>query len=47
MTDVSNKPLRYDAPELRNPNGLIASNGVIHERAVQATQTVLATFRPS
>jgi 3'(2'), 5'-bisphosphate nucleotidase len=46
MTDVSNRPLRYDARELQNPNGLIASNGVIHDRVVQATQSVLATFRP-
>src|SRR5262249_17452778 len=27
MTDISNQPLRYDAEEIRNPNGLIASNG--------------------
>jgi 3'(2'), 5'-bisphosphate nucleotidase len=45
MTDVSNEPLNYRASDLRNPNGLIASNGVIHERAVQVTQSVLESFR--
>jgi 3'(2'), 5'-bisphosphate nucleotidase len=45
MTDVSNQPLNYCATDLRNPNGLIASNGVIHERAVQVTQSVLESFR--
>ncbi len=45
MTDVSNDLLSYRASDLRNPNGLIASNGVIHERAVQVTQSVLETFR--
>lgn len=42
MTDVSNKPLQYDTQEQRNLNGLVATNGVIHDRAVQVTQSVLA-----
>jgi 3'(2'), 5'-bisphosphate nucleotidase len=45
MTDVSNNPLQYDVREIKNFNGTIASNGVIHDRAVQATQSVLETFR--
>jgi len=44
MTDVSNHPLRYAGQEVRNLKGLIASNGAIHDRAVQATQSVLASF---
>jgi 3'(2'), 5'-bisphosphate nucleotidase len=44
MTDVSNNPLRYDTAEQRNLNGLIATNGVIHDGVVQVTQSVLATF---
>lgn len=44
MTDVSNNPLRYDIREAQNLNGIIASNGVIHDRAVQVTQSVLASF---
>ena len=42
MTDVSNRPLQYNTSEVRNPNGLIASNGVIHDRAVEVTESVLA-----
>jgi 3'(2'), 5'-bisphosphate nucleotidase len=45
MTDVFGKPLEYGGRELRNPNGLIASNGGIHDRAVEAAQAVLATFQ--
>jgi 3'(2'), 5'-bisphosphate nucleotidase len=44
MTDVANNPLRYDTAEHRNLNGLVATNGIIHDRVIQATQTVLATF---
>ena len=44
LSDMSNEPLRYTAREVRNSNGLIASNGVIHERAVRVTQSVVATF---
>ena len=45
MTDASNNPLQYDAREIKNFNGLIASNGMIHDRAVQVTQSVLESFR--
>jgi 3'(2'), 5'-bisphosphate nucleotidase len=45
MTDVSDQPLQYAGRDLRNPKGLIASNGAIHERAVQVTQSVLESFR--
>ncbi len=45
MTDISNEPLRYDARDVRNANGLIASNGVVHQRAVQVTQSVVESFR--
>jgi 3'(2'), 5'-bisphosphate nucleotidase len=45
MTDISGEPLQYRAQELRNPNGLVASNGVVHERAVQVTESVIASFR--
>jgi 3'(2'), 5'-bisphosphate nucleotidase len=45
LTDISNEPLQYLGRQLKNPNGIIASNGVIHDRAVNVTQSVLATFR--
>ena len=32
MSDVSNEPLQYGSRDLRNPNGLVASNGVVHDR---------------
>ena len=43
MTDVFNAPLRYDTAEVRNLQGR-ATNGVIHDRVVQVTQSVLASF---
>jgi 3'(2'), 5'-bisphosphate nucleotidase len=41
MTDVSNNPLRYDTPEVKNLHGIIATNSVIHDRVVNVTQSVL------
>jgi len=45
ITDVWNEPLLYTTKEVRNENGLIASNGLIHERAVEVTQAVIESFR--
>jgi len=45
LTDLFNEPLQYRGRELRNPNGLVASNGRIHDRAVQVAQSVVASFR--
>jgi 3'(2'), 5'-bisphosphate nucleotidase len=45
MTDIFNKPLRYDGHELRNAHGLIASSGIIHDRVVRVTQSVVESFR--
>ncbi len=48
MTDVLNNPLRYTDREVRNSKGIVASNGIIHERAVRVTQAVIASAdRPS
>jgi 3'(2'), 5'-bisphosphate nucleotidase len=44
MTDVSNNPLRYNTPEVKNLHGIVATNGVIHERVVNVTQSVLESF---
>ena len=44
MSDISNAPLKYDTAEVRNMNGIVATNGAIHDRAVQVTQSVLAGF---
>jgi 3'(2'), 5'-bisphosphate nucleotidase len=41
MTDLGDNPLVYNRPELRNANGVIASNGRIHSRISAAAQAVL------
>lgn len=45
MTDVTNAPLEYDQPEMRNMRGLVATNGVVHDRVVTVTQAVMAPRR--
>ena len=40
MTDLLNVPLRYNRSEVRNLNGVIASNGIVHDRIVQTAQSV-------
>ena len=44
MTDVSNNPLRYNSPEVKNLHGIVATNGAIHERVLNVTQSVLESF---
>jgi len=44
-TDISNESLNYTGHDARNANGLIASNGAIHDRAARVTQSVVASFR--
>ena len=41
MTDLFNAPLQYNSPEARNLQGVIASNGVIHDRIAEAAQAAL------
>ncbi len=41
MTDLWGRPFRYNKPDPRNPHGLIASNGHLHEAAVAAVRRVL------
>src|SRR5439155_19155145 len=36
MTDISNALLRYDTAEICNLNGIVATNGVIHDRVDDA-----------
>jgi len=40
MTDLRGVPLRYGGPDLRHLNGVIASNGIIHDRVVEAVSHV-------
>ena len=41
MTDLWGRPFRYNRPDPRNPHGLIASNGFLHEAALEAVRRVL------
>jgi 3'(2'), 5'-bisphosphate nucleotidase len=34
MTDVIGNPLHYNLPDPRNVHGVVASNGVIHDRVI-------------
>jgi len=42
ITDVSGHPLKYNTNHIRNTNGIIATNGTIHDKVVEATSSVLA-----
>jgi 3'(2'), 5'-bisphosphate nucleotidase len=46
MTDLLNAPLRYNGAEVRNLHGVIASNGIIHDRIAKTAQSVLAHTLP-
>lgn len=43
MTDLFGEPMRYDTADLRNHNGILTSNGVLHERSVAALRDILAS----
>lgn len=45
VTDNHGEPLGYNVSEIRNQHGIIATNGVIHEQVVLATNAVLADYR--
>ncbi len=40
MTDMYGRPLRYNQPDPRNPRGLVASNGYLHAKALEAIRFV-------
>jgi 3'(2'), 5'-bisphosphate nucleotidase len=44
MTDLFGAPLRYDLPDVQNHNGILASNGAAHERAVLQLRPLLREF---
>lgn len=41
MTDVANKPLVYNTADPKNLQGVIASNGVLHDSAVASAMKIL------
>lgn len=42
VTDTAGAPLRYNTPETRNLRGIVASNGPLHDRAVEAVAAARA-----
>ena len=44
ITDLFGQPLRYNVAEVQNRNGLVASNGVVHEKIVRALRPLLDEF---
>lgn len=44
ITDLFGAPLRYNTPEVQNLNGLVASNGVVHDQLLNAMAPLLTQF---
>lgn len=44
MTDLFGSPLRYDLHDVQNHNGILASNGAVHEEAVLTLRPLLNEF---
>jgi 3'(2'), 5'-bisphosphate nucleotidase len=44
FTDLFGGEIVYDSPQLSNLNGLLATNGVVHEAAVEKLRPILAEF---
>jgi len=44
LTDLFGRPLRYNILEVQNRNGIVATNGVAHEKIVRALGPLLAEF---
>jgi 3'(2'), 5'-bisphosphate nucleotidase len=42
MTDLLNAPLCYNSLEVRNMNGVIATNGILHDSITSMTHSILA-----
>ncbi len=44
LTDLFGAPIRYDLRDVQNHNGIIASNGAAHEKAVSSLKPLLNEF---
>ncbi|MFN2511129.1 MAG: 3'(2'),5'-bisphosphate nucleotidase CysQ [Pyrinomonadaceae bacterium] len=44
VTDLFGRPLEYNSPEVQNRNGIIATNGVAHDRVVNTLAPLLVEF---
>lgn len=43
MTDRDGQPLQYNSAEIRNLNGVVATNGVIHPRVIEEIEKAIAS----
>jgi len=44
LTDLFGEPLSYNVPDVKNRNGLVASNGVAHEQIIETLAPLLEEF---
>jgi 3'(2'), 5'-bisphosphate nucleotidase len=44
FTDLFGEPIRYNAPEVQNQNGLVATNGKAHDLIIERLKPLLAEF---
>jgi 3'(2'), 5'-bisphosphate nucleotidase len=44
MTDLFGAPLNYNVPDVQNRNGLVASNGIAHDRIIEKLAPLLSEF---
>ena len=44
LSDLFGQSLRYNVPEVQNRNGIVASNGVVHEKIVDVLTPLLDEF---
>lgn len=44
ITDLFGQPLRYNTVEVQNRNGIVASNGTIHQRVIETLAPLLMQF---
>ncbi|HEV2912229.1 MAG TPA: 3'(2'),5'-bisphosphate nucleotidase CysQ [Pyrinomonadaceae bacterium] len=44
LTDLFGRPLGYNAPDVQNRNGIVASNGAAHERVIARLAPLLSEF---
>ncbi|MDX6694161.1 MAG: 3'(2'), 5'-bisphosphate nucleotidase [Blastocatellia bacterium] len=44
LTDLFGQPLRYNQPDVQNRNGIVATNGVSHERVIELLAPLLEEF---
>jgi 3'(2'), 5'-bisphosphate nucleotidase len=44
LSDLFGQPLNYNVPDVQNRNGLVASNGVVHDQIIETLAPLLEEF---